>query len=38
MNLYALRIFCSVASKKSVTEAAKALLISQPAVTIKYAI
>ncbi|GAB7056361.1 MULTISPECIES: LysR family transcriptional regulator [Paenibacillus] len=35
MNLHALRIYCSVASKKSVTEAAKALLISQPAVTMQ---
>ncbi|MBG9801668.1 LysR family transcriptional regulator [Brevibacillus laterosporus] len=33
MNLHALRIFTKVASMKSVTKAAEALLISQPAVT-----
>ncbi|MGP7819328.1 LysR family transcriptional regulator [Niallia sp. 01092] len=35
MNLHSLRIFTTVASLKSVTKAAEALLISQPAVTIQ---
>jgi DNA-binding transcriptional LysR family regulator len=35
MNLHALRIFTKVAALKSVTKAADALLISQPAVTIQ---
>lgn len=35
MNLHSLRIFTTVASIKSVTEAAKVLSISQPAVTIQ---
>lgn len=35
MNLHALKIFVTVANYKSITQAAKQLLISQPAVTIQ---
>ncbi|MDF2911793.1 MAG: hypothetical protein K0Q56_2675, partial [Sporolactobacillus laevolacticus] len=35
MNLHALRIFTKVAAMKSVTKAAEALSISQPAVTVQ---
>lgn len=35
MNLHALKIFVTVANYKSITLAAKQLLISQPAVTIQ---